>query len=125
MSKRIQIPIRDLIRAQRYRPPGYMNEVLSRAKYIDDKIYQLDRKDYDELCVKYRGSVRKIAKGRDLMGCVHRGEYLQNEDCTKGCGKGKRVKVFQCSVFGECTIANKTELPSCDSCLRYQSNSKL
>ena len=41
-----------------------------------------------------------------LLACIHRGAELRQEPC-ESCGGGVRIKVFACTVHGECQLDDK------------------
>ena len=48
--------------------------------------------------------------------CLHRGEVNRTEVCT-GCGGKNNVDVYECSLFGECTVFfSKLNLTTCITC---------
>jgi hypothetical protein len=55
--------------------------------------------------------------------CIHRGESTRSVECNS-CRGRVRVKVFACSVHGECTIKKRAgELKTCLGCVDHESPS--
>jgi hypothetical protein len=51
--------------------------------------------------------------------CLHRGGVMREERCP-GCRGAVRLKVFACSVHGECTVGKPLEaLACCGACPDY------
>lgn len=53
--------------------------------------------------------------------CVHRGECTEQVPC-RGCKGNVRIKVFDCSIFGSCTIGRRIDLQTacCLECAKYE-----
>jgi uncharacterized HAD superfamily protein len=50
---------------------------------------------------------------RDDLDCIHRGDSFALQQCMS-CGDGSRLKVFGCSIYGQCTI--RKPLKNVDGC---------
>lgn len=51
--------------------------------------------------------------------CSHRGEALRTIDC-KGCRGNTRIKVFECTIHTECTLAKQVGVAVCKTCEDYK-----
>lgn len=52
--------------------------------------------------------------------CRHLGLELRRENCPT-CAGHVQVKVFQCAVYGECTLAKKIgSIACCQTCERFE-----
>ncbi len=59
---------------------------------------------------------------RDLTrstDCRHRGETIRTKDC-KGCRGNVRVKVFECTIHNECSLAKAVGVVVCVRCDDYE-----
>lgn len=55
--------------------------------------------------------------------CRHLGPELRRANCPT-CAGHVQVKVFECSVYGECTLAKKIgSIACCQTCERYEAAS--
>ncbi len=54
------------------------------------------------------------------LPCIHRGEYLEETVACKPC-RGARLKLYECDVYGKCTIGKKVnEIACCKNCPSFQ-----
>lgn len=54
-----------------------------------------------------------------VFACVHRGAELRKEPC-ESCGAGTRIKIFACSIHGECQLDDKIAgVKSCEPCADF------
>lgn len=53
---------------------------------------------------------RKRVPATALAGCAHLGKDTgRTAACVENCGKGMKLKVFECAVHGQCTVAKNGE----------------
>lgn len=98
------ISLANLHAAAAHRPPGYAENVLTRAAEVTRTHYTISDEAWVELAAKYR------------KACIHRGEQVGEEQCQTCAGK-VTAKVFACAIHDKCTPFSKPlSVRSCRGC---------
>lgn len=69
---------------------------------------------------RIQSATLKIRDPAERTDCRHRGDKWRLVEC-KTCKGRVQLKVFDCDVFGECTVGTKNnQIACCNSCDRYE-----
>src|SRR5678810_577734 len=57
---------------------------------------------------------------KSLLACIHLGKDTGNKVLCPSCEGNVQLKIFECEVYGECTIGKRVpEIACCNGCKDY------
>lgn len=70
-----------------------------------------------------RNCLAKIKRHKEQQKkspCIHRGEEVRRAECVTCTGR-VRIKIFACSVYGECSLEKDVGVKVCQGCGEWES----